>query len=86
MQITGRSSKGYHPNSGIKSSHPSSVSRMRQDKRQTTLFSPKAFQVSVSGDSGVSFGVHADKVGNDEAMGKTNKSADSSRWRVQFGC
>ena len=66
--------------------HPSSVSRMRWDKRRTTLFSPKAFQVGVSGDSGVSFSVHADKVGNDEATGKTNKSVDSSRWRVQFGC
>ena len=86
MQITGGSSMGYHPNAGIKASHPSSVSRMRRNEVQTTLFSPEVFQVGVSGNSGVSFGVHADEVGNDEAAGKTNKSADSLRWRVQFGC
>ena len=86
MWITGGSSAGYHPNTGIKLSHPSSVSRMRRYKRRMMLFSPEVFQVSASGNSGVSFGVHADKVDNDEAVGKTNKSADSLRWRVQFGC
>ena len=77
---------GYHPYTGIKSSHPPLVSRVRRNKVWMTLFSPEAFQVGVHGTSGVGFAVHADKVGNNEAAGKTNKSADSSRWRVQFGC
>ena len=86
MQITGGSSAGHHPNTGIKLSISSSVGRMGQNEVQTMLFSPKVFQVSTSRNGGVSFGVHADKVGNDEAAGKTNKSVDVSRWRVQFGC
>ena len=65
MRIAGGSSVGYHPNTGIKLSH-SSVSRMRQDKGQTTLFSPKAFRVSMSGNSGV--GVV--KVGDDKTVSK----------------
>ena len=51
-----------------------------------TLFGPKTFQVSVGGNSGVGVGIHIGKVDNDEAVGKTNSVADSSRWRVQFGC
>ena len=86
MWITSRSSTGYHPNAGIKSSHPSSVSRMKQDKGQTTLFSPKVFQVSASGNSGVGVGIHAGEMGDDKSAGKTNSSMDSSRWRVEFGC
>ena len=86
MQITGGSSAEYHPNTEIESSHSSSVSRMRRNKGWMTLFSPKTFQVSASGNSGVGVVVHANKVGNDEAVGKTNKSVDSLRWRVQFGC
>ena len=86
MQITGGSTAGYHPNAGIESSHSSLVGRMRWNEVWTMLFSPKAFQVGMGRDGGVSFGVHANEVGNDEAVGKTNKSADISRWRVQFGC
>ena len=86
MRITGGSSTGYYPNTRIKSSHSSSARRMRRNKVQATLFSPKTFQVGMSGNSGVSFSVHADKVGDDEGAGKTNKSVDVSRWRVQFGC
>ena len=59
---------------------------MRWDKGQTTLFSPKVFQVSASGNSGVGLSVHAGEMGNDESVGKTNSSVDSLRWRVQFGC
>ena len=77
---------GYHPHAGIKLSHSSSVSRMRWNEGWMALFSPKMFQIGASGNSGVGVVVHANKVGNDEAVGKTNKSADSSRWRVQFGC
>ena len=84
MQITGGSSAEYHPNTGIKTSHSSSVNRMRWNKVQMMLLSPKAFQVSASGNSGVGFDVHAGKVGNDETTGKTKKSEDSLRWRVQF--
>ena len=86
MWITGGSSTVYHPNAGVKLSHTSSVSGMGWNEVRTTLFSPKVFQVGMGGDSGVSFGVHADEVGNDEAAGKTNKSVDISRWRVQFVC
>ena len=70
MQITGGSSMGYHPNAGVKSSHTSSMSRMGQNKVRTTLFSPKVFQVGMSGNSGVSFSVHTGEVGNDESVGK----------------
>ena len=34
------------------------------------LLSPKAFQVSTSGNSGVGIVVHAGKVGDDEAVSK----------------
>ena len=85
MRITGGSSMGYHPNARIKMNHSSSVSRMRQNEVWMTLLSPKAFQVSTSGNSGVSFNVHAGKVGSNKTVGKTKKSEDSSRRRVQFG-
>ena len=78
MQITSRSSTGYHPNAGIKSSHPSSVSRMRQGKGQTTLFSPKVFQVGTSGNSGVGVGIRAGEMGDDKSTGKTNSCYERS--------
>ena len=40
----------------------------------------------MGGNSGVGFDVHAGKVGNDKTAGKTKKSKDGLRWRVQFGC
>ena len=86
MQITGGSSAGYHPNTRVKLSHTSSASRVRWNEVRATLLSPKAFQVGMGRNGGVSFGVHADKVGNDKAAGKANKSADVLRWRGQFGC
>ena len=59
---------------------------MGQDKRWTTLFSPKAFQVDMSGNSGVGVDIHAGEMGNNKSVGKANSSEDSLRWRVQFGC
>ena len=85
MQVTGSSDVGYHSNTRIKARHPSYMSRMGSNKRQTTLFGPKAFQVGTSGNSGVGVGVHIGKVDNDEAVCKTDSMVDKSR-RVQFGC
>ena len=76
MWITGGSGVGYHP---------SYMNRMGSDKSQTTLFSPKAFQVGASGNSCVGVGVHIGKVHNNEAVCKTDSMVDESRWRVQIG-
>ena len=70
MWITGGSSAGYHPNARVESSHTSSMSRVGQNKVQTMLFSPKVFQVGMSGNSGVGFGVHTGEMGNDETVDK----------------
>ena len=74
MQIASRSSVGYHPNTRIKMSHPSSVSRMGWNESQTTLFSPKVFQASMSGNSGVGIVIHTGKVGDDETISKAKSS------------
>ena len=83
MWIIGGSSAGYHPNTGVKASHSSHMSRMRSDKSRTMLFSPKVFQVSVGGDSCVGIGIHIGKIGDDEKVCKTNSMVDSLRRRVQ---
>ena len=70
MQITCQSGMGYHPNPRVKSSHTSSMSRMRQDETWTTLFSPKAFQVGTGRNSGVSDFGHAGEVTKEKAVGK----------------
>ena len=70
MRITGQSGAGYHPNTGVKLSHTSSISGIGQDKTQTTLFSPKAFQVSVGRNSGVGDFRHTSKVTEEKAAGK----------------
>ena len=86
MRIAGSSGAGNHPNTRVEMSHPSRVSGVGRDKGWTMLFSPKVFQVGTGGDDCVGVGVHAGEVGNDEGVGKPNSCADSSRWRVQFGC
>ena len=42
--------------------------------------------VGMGRDGGVSFGVHAGKVGDDKKIGTTEKRQDGVRFRVQFGC
>ena len=86
VQITGNSSVGYHPNAGIKASHPSSMSRMRWDEVQTTLFSPLMFHIGMSGDYGVGLVVHVGKVRDDEKIGTTEERQDGVRFRIQVGC
>ena len=61
---------GYHPNAGIKLSHPSSVSRMGWNESQMMLFSPKALQVGMSGNGGVGVVVHTGEVGDDKTVSK----------------
>ena len=73
MWIAGRSSTGYHPNARVKLRHASLMSRMGRNEAWTTLFSPKVFQVDTGRDGGVSFGVHAGKVGDDKKIGMTEK-------------
>ena len=73
MRITGGSGARYHPNTGVKSGHASSMSRMGQNEVRMTLFSPKAFQVGTSGNSGIGFGVHTGEMGNNKTIDK-NKS------------
>ena len=46
------------------------MSRMGQNKVWMTLFSPKAFQVGTSGNSGVGFSVHTGEMGDDETIDK----------------
>ena len=60
----------YHPDTRIKLSHPSSVSRVRWNEVWTTLFSPEVFQVSMSGDSGVGNFGHTGEVRDEKAVGK----------------
>ena len=71
MQIAGGSGVGYHPNTGIESSHTSSVRRMGRDKVQMMLFSPKAFQVGTGRNGGVGGLRHAGEVDNEKAVDKT---------------
>ena len=70
MGIAGGSGAGYHPNTGVESGHTSSVRRMSRDKVRTMLFSPKAFQVGVGRNGGVSGLRHAGKVDNEKAVDK----------------
>ena len=69
MGIAGGSGAGYHPNTGIESGHTSSVRRMSWDKVWMTLFSPKAFQVGASRNSGVCDLRHAGEVYNEKTVG-----------------
>ena len=69
MGIAGGSGVGYHPNTGVESGHTSSVCRMSRDKVQTTLFSPKAFQVGTGRNGGVCGLRHAGEVYNEKAVG-----------------
>ena len=61
---------GYHPNARAKSGHTSSMSRMSQNEAQTTLFGPKAFQVSMGRNSGVGGCRHTGEVTKEEVIGK----------------
>ena len=83
MRIIDDSSIGYHPNAGIEASHPSSMSRMRQNKVWTTLFSPLTLHIGMSGDYGVGLVVHVGKVGDDKKVGTTEKRQDGVRFRIQ---
>ena len=69
MRVTHDSGPGYHPNAGVKSGHPSPMSRMSRNETQTMLFGPEAFQVGMSGNGGVSLVVHVGEVGDDEKVG-----------------
>ena len=77
---------GHHPNARIKASHPSHMSGMRSDEVLMVLFSPKAFQVSTSGESGICLGVHVGKVGDDKVGSKAESVQNKLRFRVQIGC
>ena len=59
---------------------------MSQDKTRTTLLSPKAFQVGVSGNGSVGGLGHTGEVANKKAVGKTKSKGDVARVRIQFGC
>ena len=86
MRITGRSGVGYHPNTGVKSSHTSSMHRMSRDETRMTLFSPKAFQVSTGRNSGVGDFRHTGEVTKEKTVGKAESEGDVARFRIQFGC
>ena len=66
-------------------SGPDNVCGMGSKKGRMMLFSPKVFQVGMSGNSDVGIGVHAGKMGNEKGVGKANGCVDSSRRRVQTG-
>ena len=66
--------------------HPSPMSRMSWNETWMTLFSPKVFQVGVSGDGGVGLIVHGSKVGDEEEVGMTKERDDSARCRIQIRC
>ena len=61
---------GYHPNAGIEMGHSSSMSRMSWNETRTMLFGPEAFQVGVSGHSGIGDFGHAGEVRDEKAIGK----------------
>ena len=50
------------------------------------MFSPKAFQVSVSKNGGVGGLGHTGRVADENAVGKTKSKGDMARVRIQFGC
>ena len=86
VQITDDCSAGYHPNAGIKASHPSSMSRMRWNEVRMTLFSPLALHISTSGDYSVGLIIHVGKVGDGKKIGTTEERQDGVRFRIQVGC
>ena len=70
MQIAGGSGVGYHPNTRIETSHTSLMRGMSRNKVQTTLFSPKAFQVGTGRNSGVGGSRHTGKVTEEKTVGE----------------
>ena len=60
--------------------------RVSRNKVQTTLFSPKVFQVSVGRNSSVGGLGHTGEVTEENAVGKTKSEWDVVKFRIQFGC
>ena len=73
MGVVSNDGAGHHSNAGVETGCTSLSIQVSRNKIWMMLFSPKAFQVGTGRDSGVSFGVHAGKVGDDEKIGTAKK-------------
>ena len=70
MGVTGNDGVGYHPNTGVKTSHTPLSLWMSTDKVWMMLFRPLTFHISTSGDYGVGLIVHTGEVTEDKTVGK----------------
>ena len=86
MRVMGNDGTGYHPNTGVRTSHTPLSFRMRPNKVRMTLFNPLMFHIGASGDDGVGLIVHTGEVTEDKTVGKAKSEYDVARFGIQFGC
>ena len=70
MRVTGNDGAGYHPNTGVKTSHTPLSLRMSTNKVGMTLFRPLTFHIGASGDDSVGLIIHTGEVTEEKTVGK----------------